>query len=72
MKKLNLKLVGIDGNAFMLLRAFQKQAKKENWTPKEIKSVMDNAKSSDYSHLLSVLSDQCKNNGCDLSRTRKE
>ena len=31
MKKINLKLVGLDGNAFSIMGAFQRQARKENW-----------------------------------------
>jgi hypothetical protein len=63
MKKLNLKLVGVDGNAFSLMGAFRKQAKKEGWTDEEIKVVLDDCMSGDYNHLLSTLSEQCKNEG---------
>jgi hypothetical protein len=59
-KKIKLKLVGLDGNAFVLMGAFSRQAKKEKWTPEEIKSVLDEAKKSDYNHLVSVLGDHCK------------
>lgn len=55
MKKLNLKLVGKDGNAFVLLGYFVKEAKKAKWTEEEINKVLEDAKSSDYQHLLGVL-----------------
>lgn len=63
MKKLKLKLVGLDGNAFCLLGNFQRQARKEKWTEEEIKKVLDEAKSGNYEHLLATLSNYCKNGG---------
>ena len=54
-KKINLKLVGLDGNAFALLGAFRRQAKREGWTGEEIKIVIDEATSGDYDHLLQTL-----------------
>ena len=50
-----LELVGIDGNAFFLMGAFQRAARKQGRTPEEIKAVMDDCTSGDYNHLLSVL-----------------
>ena len=58
-KKVKLDLVGLDGNAFALMGAFSKQARKEGWAQDEIKAVMDEAKSGDYDHLLCVLMDHC-------------
>jgi hypothetical protein len=63
MKKLKLKLVGVDGNAFCLMGVFQKQAHKEGWTETEIKTVLDDAMSDDYNHLLAVLSKHCQDGG---------
>jgi hypothetical protein len=54
-KKVKLELVGLDGNAFALMGAFQQQARKEKWTPEEIKQVLDECRSGDYSHLLATL-----------------
>ncbi len=54
-KQITLELVGMDGNAFALLGAFRRQAKKEGWTQEEIDVVLDDAKSGDYNHLLQVL-----------------
>lgn len=54
-RKVKLELVGLDGNAFFLLGAFQRAAREQGWTKGEIEAVMTEAKSSDYNHLLSVL-----------------
>ena len=60
-KKVNLKMVGLDGNAFCLLGAFQRQARREGWTKEEIDKVMTEAESDDYNHLLATLMSHCKN-----------
>lgn len=59
-KKVTLSLLGLDGNAFSLMGAFSKQAKRENWTQEEIDKVLDEAKSSDYDHLVGTLLNHCK------------
>jgi len=58
-KKINLTLVGLDGNAFSLMGAFQRQARKEGWSKEEIDRVIKEAMSSDYDHLLAVLDYHC-------------
>ncbi len=50
-----LNLVGLDGNAFALMGAFQKAARQQGWTPDAIRAVLDDCKSGDYQHLLGVL-----------------
>jgi hypothetical protein len=57
MKKVKLELVGLDGNAFSIMGAFQRQAQREGWTAAEIKVVLDEAKSGDYNHLLTTIMD---------------
>lgn len=64
-KKLALNLVGLDGNAFSVLGAFQRQARRENWTPEEIKSVLDEATSRDYDHLLATIMKHCQDEGAE-------
>jgi len=54
-KKVTLCLEGLDGNAFVLLGRFQSQAKRGGWAAVDIEDVLREAKSRDYSHLLSVL-----------------
>lgn len=58
-KKVKLNLVGLDGNAFSLLGAFQAQARKEGWTKEEIAEVREEAMSSNYDHLLQTLMAHC-------------
>ena len=59
-KKIKLDLVGLDGNAFALMGAFQKQARREGWTQDEIKVVLDKCTSGDYNNLLCTLMDHCE------------
>ena len=54
-KKIHLRLVGLDGNAFVLLGAFRRQAKKEGWSSEEISAVTNEATRGDYDHLLATL-----------------
>lgn len=60
MKKVKLKLVGLDGNAFSIIGEFQNQARKEKWTPEEIKVVLDKAMSGDYNNLLRTIAEHCE------------
>lgn len=59
MKKVKLKLVGLDGNAFALMGAFQEQAQKEKWTQQEIDEVLNKCMSGDYDNLLRTLCEVC-------------
>ena len=45
-KTVNLDLVGVNGNAFMIMGVFKRQAKHEGWSQEEIDLVLDEAKSS--------------------------
>ncbi len=54
-KTVNLDLVGVNGNAFMIMGVFQRQAKKEGWSQREIDSVLKEAKSGAYNHLLATI-----------------
>ena len=60
MQKVQLKLVGINGNAFALMGAFNGAARKQGWTKDEIKTVLNKAMSGDYDHLLTTLLDNCE------------
>ena len=59
-KTVNLDLTEIDGNAFMLMGAFRKQARREGWDAKEIEAVMTECQSGDYDHLLQTLVLYCE------------
>lgn len=58
-KKINLNLVGLNGNAFALLAAFSEKARKEGWSKDEINEVLSDATNGDYNHLVATLSDWC-------------
>lgn len=60
-KKVNLKMVGLDGNAFAIMGAFQRQARREGWKQDEINQVLDKARSGDYSNLICTIASYCKN-----------
>jgi hypothetical protein len=59
-KTVNLELERLDDNAYFLIGAFSRQARREGWTDEEIKVVLDECKSGDYNHLLVTLMDHCK------------
>jgi len=61
-KKVKLQLVGLDGNAFSLMGAFSRQARKEGWTKEEIDAVINECMTGDYNHLLCTLTQVCDDN----------
>ena len=54
-KKVDLELVGVDGNAFNVVGVFRRQARKEGWEEAEIGKVTEEAMSGDYNHLLATI-----------------
>lgn len=66
MKKIKLRLVGLDGNAFSLMGAFSHQAKREGWQQHEINAVLREAQRGNYEHLLATLAKHCEGDGMDL------
>lgn len=56
-KKVVGSLVGIDGNAFMLMGYFQKLAREQGFSKEWIQGVLDEAMSSEYNHLVATLLD---------------
>ncbi|REE80690.1 hypothetical protein BX611_2342 [Lutibacter oceani] len=59
-KTVNLDLVGVNGNAFAIMGVFKRQAKREGWTQEEIDTVLKEAKSGDYDHLLATIVNHCE------------
>ena len=55
MEKVKMKLVGLDGNAFSLMGAFSRNARKQGWSKEEINVVIQECMSGDYDHLLVTL-----------------
>jgi len=56
-KKVKMSLVGLDGNAFSLIGAFIKAARKQGYTSEEINAVIDKCIAGKYDHLLCTLMD---------------
>lgn len=54
-KRVRMRLVGIDGNAFSVLGAFRRAARKQGWAPEEIEAVLKEATDGDYNHLLATI-----------------
>lgn len=54
-KKIKLELVGLDGNAFSLMGAFSREARRQGWTKEEIDTVLTECTAGDYDHLLQTL-----------------
>jgi hypothetical protein len=59
-KTVDLNLVGVNGNAFMIMGVFQRQARREGWTQDEIDKVLKEAKSGDYNYLLATIENHCE------------
>ncbi len=55
MKKPKLKLVGSDGNAFVIVGKAKKAARRVGWSKAEIEGMMQEARSGDYDHLLQIM-----------------
>ncbi len=54
MEKPKLKLVGVDGNAFVIMGLAQRAARKAGWSAEQIEEYLAKAKSGDYDNLLAV------------------
>lgn len=59
-KKVDLDLTQIDGNAFCLMGAFSKQAKRSGWEKSEIDAVLSECRAGDYDHLVQTLIQVCE------------
>ena len=57
LKKVKMKLVGMDGNAFSILGRFSEAVRKQGWPEEEIVRVRKEAMGGDYDNLLGVISD---------------
>ena len=52
--KPKVKLVGQDGNAYAIMGACQKAARRAGWSAERIKAVIDEMTAGDYDHLLAT------------------
>ena len=64
-KTITLELIGQNSNAFSLMGAFERQAKRENWSNENIAMVINEAKSGDYDNLLATLVAHCESSSED-------
>jgi hypothetical protein len=55
--KPQLRLTGLDGNAFNILGIARKAAVANGWTSQKIEAFMNEAMSGDYNHLLATVCD---------------
>lgn len=54
-RKVKMKLVGLDGNAFVIMDAWQRNAKKQGWNDTDIETVLEEAQYSNYNHLVATI-----------------
>ena len=57
MNKVKMTLIGLDGNAFALIGAFSREAKKQGWTKEQVEVVTKKAMNGSYDDLLCTLMD---------------
>lgn len=57
-RKVKGSLIGVDGNAFSVMAYFSSEAKKQGFDEDYISDVLKEAKSGDYSHLLTTINEQ--------------
>lgn len=62
-EKVELDLVGLNGNAYSLMGAFQKAARRQGFSTVFIKSVLDECMTSDYNHLIQTLLEHTESEG---------
>ncbi len=58
-RRVAMSLAGLDGNAFALLGAFHRAARKAEWPQDEIETVLELAKSGDYDNLVATINAYC-------------
>ena len=57
MERINIDLMGPDGNAFALMAYARRFAKQLDWSVDDINKLMDDMTSGDYAHLLDVFNE---------------
>ena len=55
MRKVPMRLVGEDGNAFAIMARFKRAARDAGWSAEEISDVLEEATAGDYDHLLATI-----------------
>jgi hypothetical protein len=55
-----IKIIGEDGNAFIIIAAATKAMRRAGWTQEEIQEYRDKAMNGDYDNLLQVTMEYCE------------
>ena len=63
--KVELNLIGLDGNAFALMGAFRSAAREQGFHKEDIDAVINDCMTGDYDHLLNVLMENTVNENDD-------
>ena len=50
-----MQLVGLDGNAFVIMGTWRSNALRQGWSQEEVRAVLEEAQSGDYDHLLATI-----------------
>jgi hypothetical protein len=56
-KRAKVRLVGVDGNAFMLIGVCRQAGKRAGYTPEQITAFQEEAMSGDYDHVIQTCMD---------------
>jgi hypothetical protein len=54
-KKVKMQLVGLDGNAFVIMGTWRSNALRQGWSQEEVRAILEEAQSGDYDHLLATI-----------------
>ena len=65
MNKVKMTLIGVDGNAFALIGAFAKEAKRQGWSKEQVEEVTKKAMKGSYDELLCTLMENIEDNFSD-------
>jgi len=63
--KVQMQLVGADGNAFAIIGRFRTEAKRQGWDKESIEEVTKTAMSGDYNNLLATILEHVEDTGDD-------
>lgn len=58
-KTVTLDLTTVDSNAYSLMGAFERQARREGWTQSQIETVLKKCRSGSYDNLVATLMMHC-------------
>jgi hypothetical protein len=72
-KKVRLTLVGLDGNIAVLIGAFIRQARREDWEPAEVDAVVEACMAAtNYHKAVATLMAHCEGGGLGISNDEED